>query len=94
MENQNPPRAGQLSPACPNPDLIACRRKHFGRNVWHFECAQAVELFTKDSGILIKCSSLNEICFVEDGKDVFVGPPDINSIKTFLETTLSYLGLK
>jgi len=94
MENQNPPRAGDLSPTCPNPDLIACRRKHFGRDVWHFECAQAVEAFTKDSGIFIKCSVLDGFCCVEDGNDVFVGSPDIKSFRDFLETTLRYLGLK
>lgn len=94
MENHNPPRAGELSTKCPNPDLVACRRKHFGRDVWHFECAQAVEVFAKDSGIYIKCSGLNGSCCVEDGNDVFVGSPNINSFKDFLETTLSYLGLK
>lgn len=94
MENQNPPRAGELSATCPNPDLIACGRRHFGRNVWYFECNHAVELFAKDSGILIKCSRLDGICSVEDGNDVFVGSPDINSVKDFLQTTLRYLGLK
>ena len=35
-----------------------------------------------------------QINSVEDGKDVFVGSPDINPYKDFLETTMSYLGLK
>ena len=94
MENHNPPRAGELCATCPNPDLIARRRKHFGRDVWHFDSALAVEVLAKDSGILIKCSGLNGFCCVDDGNDVFVGSPDINSLKDFLETTLSYLGLK
>ena len=45
-------------------------------------------------GIVIKCSGLDGFCCVEDGKDVFVGSPDINPLKDFLETTLNYLGLK
>jgi len=94
MENHNPPRSGELSATCPNPDLVAFRRKHFGRDVWHFECPQAVEVFAKDSGIVIKCSGLDGFCCVEDGEDIFVGSPNINSFKDFLETTLSYLGLK
>jgi hypothetical protein len=94
MENDNPPRAGELSATCPNPDLVSCRRTHFGREVWHFECAQAVEVFAMNRGIVIKCSGLDGFCCVEDGKDVFVGSPDINPLKDFLETTLSYLGLK
>jgi hypothetical protein len=94
MENHNPPRAGEVSAMCPNPELIARTRKHFGRDVWHFDCAQAVEVLAKESGILIKCSGLNGFCCVDDGNDFFVGSPDVNSLKVFLETTLSYLGLK
>jgi len=99
MENSNPPRAGELSATCRNPGLIASRRTHFGRRVWHFECAQAVEVFAMDirygqRGIIIKCSESDKFCSVEDGKDVFVGSPDINPYKDFLETTMSYLGLK
>ena len=94
MENDDPPRAGKISAMCPNPELIACRRKHFGREVWHFECAQAVEVLAKGRGISIKCSGLDGFCCVDDGNDVFVGSPEINSIKGFLETTLNYLGLK
>lgn len=93
MEKPIPPRAGELSAKCPNPDLIASGWKHFGRDVWRFECDQAVELFVKDSGIRIKCSRLDAFCPVEDGRDVFVGSPEINSVKNFLQTTLSYLGL-
>lgn len=94
MENDDPPRAGELGATCPNPDLLACKRTHFGREVWHFECAQAVEVSARDKGIVIKCSGLGGICCVEDGKDVFVGSPSINPFKNFLETTLGYLGLK
>ena len=94
MENHNPPRTGRLSAMCPNPDLIASKRKHFGREVWHFECAQAVEVLAKDSGIFIKCSGLKGFCCVDDGNDFFVGSPDVNSLKDFLQTTLGYLGLK
>ena len=78
MENDNPPRAGEISATCPNPDLVACRRAHFGREVWHFECAQAVEVSAGDRGIVIKCCGLDGFCCVEEGKDVFVGSPDIN----------------
>ena len=92
MENSNPPRAGEISATCPNPDSIARRRKHFGRYVWHFECAHAVEVLAKEGGILIKCSGLNRFCCVDDGKDVFVGSPEINLLKDFLETTFGYLG--
>ena len=94
MENDNPPRAGEISATCPKPDSIARRRKHFGRDVWYFECPYAVEVLAKEGGILIKCSGRNEFCSVDDGTDVFVGSPGINSLKNFLETTLGYLGLK
>ena len=95
MESNSPPRAGEISATCPNPDLVACRRTHFGREVWHFECAQAVEVSVMYSaGIVIKCSGLDGFCCVEDGEDVFVDSPDISSFKAFLETTMSYLGLK
>ena len=95
MESDSPPRAGGLSATCPNPDLVACRRTQFGREVWHFECAQAVEVSAMyRTGIVIKCSGLDKFCCVEDGEDVFVGSPDINPFKDFLETTMSYLGLK
>ena len=94
MENHNPPRAGELCAMCPSPGLIARRRKHFGRDVWHFDCALAVEVLAKGSGIFVKCSGLNGACCVEDGNDVFVGSPEISSFNDFLETTLGYLGLK
>jgi hypothetical protein len=94
MMDINPPRAGELCTDCPNPDLIAHRRTHFGREVWHFECTQAVEVFAVDRGIYVNCSGLNGCCCVEDGKDVFVGSPEINPLKNFLDTTLNYLGLK
>ncbi len=94
MGKRGPPRAGDVNALCPNPGLTACRRKHFGRNVWYFECTKAVEVLAKDSGIYIKCSGLDRFCCVDDGDDVFVGSPGINSLKDFLETTLGYLGLK
>jgi len=59
-----------------------------------FECAQAAEVSAGDRGIVIKCCGLDGFCCVEEGKDVFVGSPDINPFKDFLETTLSYLGFK
>ena len=83
MESNSPPRAGEISATCPNPDLVACRR------------TQAVEVSVMYSaGIVIKCSGLDGFCCVEDGEDVFVDSPDISSFKAFLETTMSYLGLK
>jgi hypothetical protein len=92
--NDNPPRAGEICATCPNSDLVAAKKAHFGRQVWHFECSQAIELYAKDSGIVIKCSGLDGPCCVENSRDVFVGSPDINPLKEFLETTLGYLGLK
>lgn len=89
-----PPRAGEISATCPNPDSIARRGKHFGRDVWHFECPHAVEVLAKEGGILIKCSGLHGFCRVDDGNDVFVGSPKINLLKDFLETTISYLGFR
>lgn len=94
MDNHKPPRTSELCATCPNPDLIACQRSHFGREVWHFECPRAVEVLARDRGIVIQCSGLEGFCCVEDGKEVFVGSPDINPFKDFLETTLNYLGLK
>lgn len=94
MDAKNPPRAGDLCASCPNPDLVACRRRHFGREVWYFECAQAVEVFATDKGIVIKCAESDGFCCLEDSKEIFVGSPGINLFKEFLETTLSYLGLK
>lgn len=94
MADPNPLYASNICVTCPNPDLIACRSKHFGRDVWLFECEQAAEVFVRDKGIIIKCSGTNDSCCVEDGKDVFVGSPKINRSRNFLETTLIYLGLK
>ena len=94
MADPNPPCASNICVTCPNPDLIACRGKHFGRDVWLFECEQAAEVFVKEKGIVIKCSGTDALCCVEDGKDIFVGSPKINRLRNFLETTLSYLGLK
>ena len=94
MEHPSPLYASSLCVTCPNPDLIACRGKHFGRDVWLFECEQAAEVFVKDKGIVIKCSGTGEFCCVEDGRDAFVGAPKVNSLRDFLETTLDYLGLK
>ena len=92
--NDDPPRAGELCATCPNPDLVAVRKVHFGNKVWHFECSYAIEVHAQDSGILIRCSGLDGPCRVENNQDVFVGSPDINPLKEFLETTLGYLGLK
>lgn len=94
MENEHPPRAGEISATCPNPDSTARRRKHFGSDVWYFECAYAVEVRAREGGILIKCSGCDGFCSVDDGINVFVGSPEINPLKSFLETTLGYLGLK
>lgn len=94
MNKGHPPRAGELNNGCPNPDLVATRRNHFGRDVWHFECVHAVEVVAKDRGIVIRCAGSDGYCCVEDGMDIFVGSPEINPLKDFLETTLNYLGLK
>ena len=67
---------------------------HFGREVWHFECPMAVEVVARDHGIMIKCAGLDGACRIEDGETMFVGSPEINPFKGFLETTLGYLGLK
>ncbi len=94
MEEQPPPSAGDFCTACPRPELSACKSRHFGREVWHIDCPDAVEVFAKGQGIAIKCAHTGEPCCIEDGQDVFVGSPSLNPIKDFLETTLGYLGLK
>lgn len=73
---------------------MAGKRLHFGREVWHFECPLAVEVVARDRGITIKCAGLDDACSVEDGERIFVGSPEINPFKGFLETTLNYFGLK
>lgn len=94
MSTDNPPRAGDICNSCPNPDMIAARKSHFGRSAWHFECTQAIEFYVQDSGIKIRCSGLGGPCCVENSHDVFVGSPEFNPLKGFFETTLEYFGLK
>ena len=89
-----PPSTAELGTACPKPDLVAGKRLHFGREVWHFECPLAVEVVARDRGITIKCAGLDGSCCIENGETIFVGSPEINPFKGFLETTLNYLGLK
>ena len=94
MSHDNPPCASEICSTCPNPELVAARKSHFGRIVWHFECNQAVEFYAQDSGIVIKCAELDGPCCVENSRDIFVGSPDINPLKEFFETTMEYLGFK
>lgn len=86
--------AGDLDSDCPNPGLAARKRVHFGRTVDYFECPRAVEVYIRDRGIVIRCAGRDTNCGVDNGATFFVGSPDINPLKGFLETTLSYLGLK
>ena len=94
MSNDTPPRAGDICPSCPNPDIFATRKGHFGRSVWSFECPQVIELYVKNSGIVIKCSGLDGPCCVEDNWDFFVSSPTLNPLKDFFEATLEYLRIK
>jgi hypothetical protein len=91
MAYQQPPRAGEISAQCPNPDMVAQSKDHFGNAAWDFACRHALELYVKDSGIQIKCSVLNGPCCVENSRDVFVNSSSADPLKSFFETTLKYL---
>lgn len=94
MNECHPPLAGDINSECPNPDMVATRRSHFGHGVWQFECPHADEVYATEKGIVIRCAVSNSYCCVDDGKEIFVSSPEISPLKDFLETTLNYLGLK
>lgn len=94
MTEKTPPLAGSICPTCPNPDIVAVRNVRFGTATWDFECHQAIEVYVQDSGISIKCSTLDGPCCVENGRDVFVNSPTVDPLRSFFDTTLKYLGIK
>ena len=93
MADSVAPRAGQISPDCPNPDIVAQRKDHFGNAAWDFTCCHALEIYVKDSGIRIKCAVLDAPCCVENSRDVFVNSASVDPLRNFFETTLGYFGL-
>jgi hypothetical protein len=94
MSKKNPPCSGDICSGCPNPDIIASRKTHFGKPAWEIECAHAEELHILGEGIEIICSKLNSPCCVDNNRDYFVNSPKISPLRNFFEASLRYLGKK
>ena len=92
--SKNPPSAAEFCARCPNPDIVARSKDHFGRSAWEFECAYAKELHVNGRGIVISCDALNDACCVDDGQNAFVNSQTVLHLRDFFEATLQYLGLK
>ena len=88
------PRTGLLYPACPNPECVALPANHFGEQAWRFECPYAAETYESGNGFVVTCSRLDGPCRVENGQDVFVSYPNTDILKSFIETSMRYLGFK
>ena len=91
MENNRPPKAGELSPHCPCPHLVARPKDHFGKSCWEFECEYAEEVSPGSEGITIHCSRAGKSCSIDDGADYFVSSPRISLMKNFFEATMKFL---
>ncbi len=93
MSYKNPPCASDVCGDCPNPDIIATSKVHFGAEAWEFECLHALEIHVTGEGITIDCAKLTVPCCVDNSKDVFVNSPKISPMRSFFETTMKYLGI-
>ncbi|MEN8132923.1 MAG: hypothetical protein ABFS45_22650 [Pseudomonadota bacterium] len=94
MSDKNPPHAGDICSSCPNPTITAIRKMHFGKPAWELECPYADEIHAVGKGIEIHCSALDGLCCVDNNRDYFVTSPKIYPMRSFLEATLKYLGIK
>ncbi len=92
--NKNPPTTKEVNPDCPNPDIVAKYKDHFGNPAWEWQCTYAVETHIAGKGIVINCTKLNRQCCIDDNDQYFVNPPEIDPLKFFLNTTRKYFGLK
>ena len=88
------PSAAQFCTRCPNPDIVARRKDHFGKSTWEFDCEFAKELHVTGKGIVISCEALNSACCVDNGQDTFVNSQAVLSLREFFEASLRYLRLK
>ena len=94
MPKRIPPHAGDISDKCPNPHVVATLKTHFGKPAWELECPYAEELHVLGEGIEILCSQLDGSCCVDDNNNYFVVSPKIYPLRSFLEATKKYLGIK
>ena len=94
MLKRIPPHAGDICGHCPNPDVVSTLKIHFGKPAWEWECPYAEELHVLGEGIEIVCSKLDGSCCVDNNKDYFVVSPNIYPLRSFLEATKKYLGIK
>ncbi|PID44150.1 MAG: hypothetical protein CSB48_02585 [Proteobacteria bacterium] len=92
--NKEPPSAREINPECPNPDMVAKYKDHFGNHAWEWDCANAVETHEAGKGIVIHCSKLNRLCCIDDNDKHFVNAPKVDPLQFFLNTTRKYFGMK
>ena len=90
----SPPSTKSINPDCPNPDIVANTKLHFGQQAWEWQCPHAEEVIVAGKGIKIKCSLLNQRCCVDDNQKYFVNSPKTEPLRSFFETTLKYFGVK
>ncbi len=93
MAKKKAPRAGDVCEDCPNPDIIAQRKVHFGKKTWEFECEYAVEIHVTGEGITIDCAKDSKSCCIDDSQKIFVNSPKISPMRSFFEITMGYLGI-
>jgi hypothetical protein len=92
--NSPPPDTKSINSDCPNPDIVASKKDHFGHKAWEWQCPYAEEAIVAGKGIEIKCSALQQTCCIDDNKVYFVNSPKTEPLRNFFETTLKYFGFK
>lgn len=90
----SPPNTKSINPECPNPDIIAHTKIHFGNKAWEWQCLHAQEVIIAGKGIEIKCSLRNQPCCIDDNQKYFVNSAKSEPLRIFFETTLKYFGVK
>ncbi len=95
LKTLKPIRTTDVCAECPNSQLEAQQKLHFGRAAWEFCCEYATELHVTNKGIVVQCSARNgNTCCVDNNRDIIVNSQEIFPLRAFFEATLKYLRLK
>jgi len=89
----NSPNAGSISTKCPNPEIEAHAKKHFGQQAWEWNCPHVKEGIVAGKGIEITCRLLNQPCCIDDNQHYFVNPAKSKPLRGFLTATLQYFSM-
>jgi len=92
--DSSPPKTKNISEDCPNPDIVAHKKVHFGSSAWEWHCQFAKEVIVDGKGIEIRCSRLDQICCIDDNQRYFVNSSSSEPLRLFFNTTLKYFGIK